>query len=403
MYFVFGRDYRSKLIEELSQSVNIIAAEDVNAKLSRLDKESVEKIYASHEEAVEAIKAKLPQSDLKNAITLFRDKETLRKSLAGLFPQYHFEAVKIKDIGSLKLNFHNGQKKYIIKPVKGFFSIGVRVIDEHTDLKKLQQNIYEEMHNQKSIHPHYFKNDALSKKDFLVEEFVGEGISKLGDFKQNAEIAIDGFYNANGQFTVVGIYHHPFSKHSQFFHLLYYTNAEIFKFFVHKIMDFFNQLPELSKLNLKNFPLHAEFSWWNNTLFPIEVNPLRFGGMGLGDTIYYATGINPYFAFFNNYNINWDDIWLNNHDSFAWVLGYKSTKHPCQFNEAYHLNFMHKLNSHLIQYQPIEKDEDVFSIAYLKSNNPDDFQQILEIDFDQLALDSIAPKKPTKKFTLKPN
>jgi ATP-grasp domain len=46
------------------------------------------------------------------------------------------------------------------------------------------------------------------------------------------------------------------------------------------------------------FPIHAELKLMKGELFPIEFNPMRFGGLGLGDLSYYAFGINPYKYYF---------------------------------------------------------------------------------------------------------
>jgi hypothetical protein len=54
--------------------------------------------------------------------------------------------------------------------------------------------------------------------------------------------------------------------------------------------------------------MHVEFKMRNGKLFPIEFNPLRFGGTGFPDLAYYSYGINPYTSFFNDNFIDWNKI-----------------------------------------------------------------------------------------------
>ena len=56
-------------------------------------------------------------------------------------------------------------------------------------------------------------------------------------------------------------------------------------------MEFFNSLHQ--KLQLKNIALHSEFRL-SDDLIPIEINSMRFGGMGLGNMIYHSLKVNPY-------------------------------------------------------------------------------------------------------------
>src|ERR1700677_903003 len=120
MYFIFGRDYRSCLIENLDMNIATISFEELQAY--PLLTFFPEKVYAAHEEAVEAVKAKLPEGVIKEGISLFRNKWKMRIKLAKLFPNYYFKKVDLLKIVNLKLLFDDPCKKYVIKPIKGFFS-----------------------------------------------------------------------------------------------------------------------------------------------------------------------------------------------------------------------------------------------------------------------------------------
>ena len=43
--------------------------------------------------------------------------------------------------------------------------------------------------------------------------------------------------------------------------------------------------------------IHGEFKLDKGKLLPIEMNCMRYGGMGLGNLAYHALGVNPLSAF----------------------------------------------------------------------------------------------------------
>ena len=125
-----------------------------------------------------------------------------------------------------------------------------------------------------------------------------------------------------------------------------------------------------------------EFIYSNKCLFTIEINPLRFGGMGLSDTIYHAVGVNPYTYFFEDKPFDWKKAWGHSTDSFAWVLGYKGKKAKAGMLLPDHQKFINQLGTGVIKYYTIPDDPDVFAFAYIKKTDLAEFQPILDITFD---------------------
>ena len=75
----------------------------------------------------------------KTKIDSIKNKYECRKLLKGMYPKLYFKAIKIDRIPNLVLPDAN--RKYFIKPQKGFFGIGVKKIDQNTDLVKLTKEL----------------------------------------------------------------------------------------------------------------------------------------------------------------------------------------------------------------------------------------------------------------------
>ena len=74
-----------------------------------------------------------------------------------------------------------------------------------------------------------------------------------------------------------------------------------------KAKHFFTELNQV--LGVTNIPMHGEFKFDGERLMPIEINTLRFGGMGLGNLVFHALKIDPYTYFLNNTEPDWQTIW----------------------------------------------------------------------------------------------
>lgn len=386
MFLIYGHDYKSPLLEHLSSNITVCSVEEIKICSGQLLEKA--KICVTHEEALEATCHKMTNNSKTNAMQLFRNKAELRLKLAPFFPNFYFKKITLSQISSQSLNF-SAVSQYVIKPIKGFFGIGVRMIDSKTNLLALQSEIETEMKGQGLEHPEYLKEDSLSVQDFLIEEYIGSHDSDCYSL-ENAEIAADGYYNEAGEFTLLAIYHHPYRQDRKYFHSLYYTSQELFEQFADEIILFFNNLYTDINLQVQCFPLHAEFRNYKKKLFLIEVNPGRFAGLGLSDLMFYAFGVNPYQLFFSNQTFNWKAHWEKNRaegkgDYFAWVLGYKNEHlKNTPTTPLLHEKFKSFLGDDLIKYDPIDYDQSLFSIAFINKREKKDLFQILNYDFDDL-------------------
>jgi hypothetical protein len=280
-----------------------------------------------------------------------------------MYPQLYYNKININDVP--KFILPNINKKYFIKPQKGFFGVGVKQIDHKTDLSKLTKQLKKEIKQGGQ----FFSNEVFTADDFLIEENI-----------EGEEYTFDLFYNEQGKPIIVSFCHHPMSAIKDYFHLLYYTYPGIYKKFAVQVKEIFTQLNET--LNIKNLPIHAEFKEQQGRLVPIEVNIPRFGGFGLADLPYYAYGVNSFNCFFEGAEPDWDKI-LPKHEGkyYGWVLCYNGINVNLEKNSPNHNKLKKDLGGILNYYTLDYKTNPVFGIAYVKKYSKKSIEELLKIDF----------------------
>src|SRR5918912_597700 len=132
------------------------------------------------------------------------------------------------------------------------------------------------------------------------------------------------FYDQRGQPTITNIYHHPMPRNKAYLHLLYYSSRDVFERIYQPAKDFFKLLN--ARLNVRMFPIHAEFRLHQGRLVPIELNPFRFGGMGLANLGFYSLGLNAYQCFVEDREPDWAQVWRDKSDvAYGFFIAYNGT------------------------------------------------------------------------------
>lgn len=125
--------------------------------------------------------------------------------------------------------------------------------------------------------------------------------------------------------------------------------------------------------------MHAEFKG-NESLVPIEINPLRFGGFGLAELTYFSRGLNSYETFFMNKKTNLIKSWESSEYYYAWILGYVSNKKD-KNQMPDHAKFKSYLGD-VIRYIPINHEKNpVFAIAYTKIKTKGQINKYVNTEF----------------------
>ena len=128
-----------------------------------------DRVCVNSEACLEVVYQQMEDGNRKKAIDLLKDKFLFRSAIAPLFPDFHFSKSPLKDIRQVA-------RKSILKPVKGFFSAGVRVIGPETDMEALKIDVEREL----DAYGAYFSKSVLSKEEWLLEDYIeGEEIAVI--------------------------------------------------------------------------------------------------------------------------------------------------------------------------------------------------------------------------------
>lgn len=299
--YLITSNAESGTVESLpvTENLEIISNEDLAQTNLRFSKH--DKVCIASEVSMETIVTRMDDPSRKKTIESLKDKYIFRQAIASIYPDYRYQFVKLSEIDSLKI-----ATKSVIKPVKGVFGTAVRTIDRSTDLTSLALELKAELSKNANI----FSDGVLSQEDFLVEEYI-----------EGEEYAVDMFYDADGNPYIVNICHHPIPADRAYLHVLYYFSKEVFDRIYTQAKYFFTQLNQI--LNVTNLTMHCEFKLDDGKLMPIEINTLRYGGMGFGNMVFHALGINPYTYFLNNIEPDWQTIWEDRQeDIFCFFIAY---------------------------------------------------------------------------------
>ena len=304
--FLIDYPYASELLMQTTEQINVPMIQTESAKkligttprvltveeketLEKLSKEKEPKIYCNSENSISWIQKNLKHTHLPELIDLCKDKFKFRKLLQPVYPEFRFVEVsfdKLLDFDVDQFGF-----PFILKPVTGFFSLGIHVVENKEDWQSALIELEKEIEDSK----HIFPKEVLDSNRFLLEELI-----------DGHEYAVDAFFKADGTPEIVNIYEHVFASGKDVSDRLYFTSRKVFDVGYDKFMKVLQALSTEGKF--RNFAMHIEFRINKQGIaIPIEANPMRFAGFCMGDMTNYSRGFNPYEAFFKEDVPDWHD------------------------------------------------------------------------------------------------
>jgi hypothetical protein len=248
-------------------------------------------IYTNSENSISWIQKNTQGTRLPEIIELFKNKYKFRKLVKTAYPEYFFESVSAENLRSMDVS--RFRFPFIIKPAVGFFSIAVYKVDKEEDWVETVNKVEIDILRTQSLYP----KEVIDNTEFIIEQYIG------GD-----EYAFDCYFDGEGKPVILNILHHVFTSENDVSDRVYSSSPEIIQKLQNPILEFLDIIA--SKVSLQNFPLHIEVRLdENGKLFPIEVNPMRFGGWcTTGDLSWFAYGINSYEHFFYSKKPDWEAI-----------------------------------------------------------------------------------------------
>lgn len=324
-------------------------------------------ILTASENGLSCLYEAIPNDDRVLKAKLFKDKAVFRKALRGMYPGFFFQELSWNELKDLDLS--HIPFPVMLKPAVGISSIGVfRVRDAgqwqtavqfiEADLKKYQAN---------------YSGSVVDGTQFLVESWI-----------EGAELAIDAYYDSNAEPVILNILEHLFAHEDDTSDLVYYTQRSLMRRVYEPVMKFLKLLGDT--FDLKRFPLHVEVRMTSKgDLVPIEVNPLRFSGLGTTEIAEYAYGINVYQAFFKQEKPNWTEILAPTQHEDS-VYTFMCADLPSDYFRHERLKIddraLFKEFKEVLDYRILpEEDASTFAVIFSRSDDLEENKKFLNLDF----------------------
>jgi len=283
---VFQTDVNNEL--KLEDGLNLL---DEASAIQQIRNSDTAQLYTNSENSIGWISQNLSFLNLSHTIDLFKDKAKFRTLIKPMHPDFFFKEIPLEDLDNLSVD--ELPMPFIIKPTTGFFSMGVHKVTDPKEWEQTKITIRLEMLSAKDLYP----VEVLNTTSLIIEQNI-----------EGEEFAIDAYYDAVGEPVILNIYKHLFSSDQDVSDRVYISSKEIIE---NNLSEFSKYLIEIGKLaELKNFPVHVEIRRdTEGSLLPIEINPMRFGGLcSTADMTYFSYGFNPYEYYFSQERPDWDAI-----------------------------------------------------------------------------------------------
>lgn len=345
----------------LPETINIL--NDTQAASSIQNQDTV--VIINWEASLSFILDNLPQQRL-NQVNAFKNKATFRELVKELYPDLFYVELTRDTLRDFR--FPKEINTVVLKPSLGTASIGIHIVHGQKEWLKAVDSVLKDI----DIAKEHMNPAMLNDSSFLVEEFID------GD-----EFACDGFWDANGKTVITGIYQHPFASKLDVSDTIYYTSTKVVAQTIEPTMQVLEHIG--AKLAMCRFPFHFEFRFSNGNLFPIELNPLRFGQVALPDITEYAFGFNPYDLFFADKSPDWDSLLADSSCSqvYAFVLASLPTKYEPEKYWFDQQSFCNTFGNKLLNYLPSNPEiTPFFGVAHIVADKVEDVLTYLHLDFD---------------------
>jgi hypothetical protein len=276
---------------------------------SRLKAASNPLLYSNSENSAELLNRYAPELRATRNVNYLKDKSKLREIFSALNPDVWFHTFSLEELDGIDVSTLS--KPFVIKPVRGFASIGIHAVRDEAEWNGALEGIRKEAGLMQNVFP-----DAVVSLDrFLIEKYI-----------EGPEIAIDAYFNEQGEPVILNILHHLFASETDMSDRLYLTSNEIIRKYHDPIIRYLREIARLR--DLRNFPFHLEMRQDPEGYFvPIEINPMRFMGFCVADVEYYFYGINPYEYYFQQMKPDWDRILGPRGDKLYGMFGIDIPKH----------------------------------------------------------------------------
>lgn len=378
---ILDKPYVSMLMSQTlkNMDVNVIKCGDIRIPLEKsLNIHPLEKtmdlvadtqltVLCNSEYAVASIYPYLKGTPVLEQADLFKNKVKFREMLRHHYPDFFFRECAYEEL--LQLRTSSLTFPIVIKPTKGFRSVGVYLVEKEEDWMSICEQIQQDMEAAKEIYPEF----VVSASSFILEEWI------RGD-----EFAIDAYFDDQGEPVVLNVYKRMFAHEADTSDRIYYTGKSVMQETLTKVEEFMRILGKAT--NLRRFPMHFEVRITpDGRLIPIEVNPLRFAGLCTTDLGAHSYGVNVYEYFFEQKKPDWNTIIETLDDRiFSFLCAELPLSIEGRSIESVHDRRFVKNFSDVLEYRLVPYEEyPTFSVVFYQSESLEENKHLLELDLEQ--------------------
>ncbi|MEG0504691.1 MAG: ATP-grasp domain-containing protein, partial [Raoultibacter sp.] len=258
--------------------------------------EGGERLYTSSENALAWLSEHIVNEAIVRPIEVFKDKALMRRVLAPLDPEFFFKSCTAEELAAL--SFPDLKLPFVLKPSVGFCSVGVYAIANEVDWIAALADIAANAKTWGAMYP---------------ESVIGSGTFVLEGYIDGTEYAIDAYFDATGKTHVLDVLRHDFASAADTSDRMYCTGASIIRENAELFASWLDRVNEL--VGARNFPVHVEVRVKDGVIRPIEINPLRFAGLGGTDISWFGYGFRSYEYFLEDKVPDWDRILADKGDA----------------------------------------------------------------------------------------
>lgn len=324
-------------------------------------------ILTSSENALSYLYSLIPNDERVLKSRLFKDKVEFRRALARQFDGFFFKELSPEELDEVDL------KKIpfpvILKPSVGISSIGVIRIGSAKEWKKAVEFLRADLAKYKKN----YSANVVEESKLILEKYI-----------EGTELAIDGYYNSDSQPVILNILEHMFAGDGDTSDLVYCTRRSLIEKHYARLMEFLRSFGDV--FDLKRFPFHLEVRVTpKGEIIPIELNPLRFAGLGTTEIAEYAYGINVYKAFFREERPDWNSILKRADDSvYSFMCADLSSvafrKKGLQIHDReFFREFYEVLDYRILN----EQETSTFAVIFYRSEDMKENQRFLKLDISK--------------------
>jgi hypothetical protein len=322
-------------------------------------------LLTNSENALSHLYDVIPYDDRVMKARLFKDKVAFRRAIARKFPAFFFREfteAEILKVDPLTLPF-----PVVLKPAVGISSIGVIRVGSAEEWSSAVTYL---LHDLESYRRNYSASVVEGEK-LLCETYI-----------EGREFAIDGYFDESGEPVILNVLEHLFLNAQDTSDRIYLTHRSLIASLLEPLEKFLREFGEI--FDLKRFPFHLELRQTpSGELIPIEVNPLRFAGMGTTEIAQYAYGINVYESFFRQLRPDWKSLLAREDDSFYVFL---CADIPTELFRSPGLQIddrgFSREFSEVLEYRiQDEQETSTFAVVFFRTPSLDECRKFLAMDF----------------------